>query len=68
MSVTGSYLYLADQFNRLSIIDISTPSAPAEVTTLAGHAYSIAISGAYAYVSFDQQAVQIIDISDPSAP
>ena len=53
----AEYLYLANQFNGLRIIDISTPSAQTEVSILAGHAFSITISGAYAYVVSDQQVI-----------
>jgi len=72
--VSGKYAYVAaSNSNRLTIVDVSDPSAP----TIAGSvqngllfgARSVYVSGKYAYVAaFDADRLTIVDVSDPSAP
>ncbi|KAF5421463.1 MAG: hypothetical protein C5S44_06505 [Candidatus Methanocomedens sp.] len=70
INVSGSYAYVADDYNGLVIIDISNPAAPTSVGSYntAGNAQSVAVSGSYAYVADDYNGLVIIDISNPAAP
>ncbi len=53
MAVTGNYAYVADGLSGLRIIDVSVPSAPAEVGfyDTSGTAFGVAVAGNYAYVA-----------------
>ena len=67
--VAGDYLYVANSFDGLMIIDISEPANPTEI----GHydtnnAKDIAIGGDYAYIADTNSGLAINDISDPRNP
>jgi hypothetical protein len=70
----GTYVYVmtTDSQDRVTVVDISTPTAPsvlASVDTTGTRIVSITIDGSYAYVcDFDGDAIIVIDISTPSAP
>jgi hypothetical protein len=73
VAVSGSYAYVAcakyfPDGGGLAVIDISTPSAPAEVGFIdtPSFAYGVAVSGGYAYVAGG--GLHVIDVSTPSAP
>ena len=53
VAVAGNYAYVADGSAGLRIIDVSLPSAPAEVGfyDTPGAAYDVAVAGNYAYVA-----------------
>ncbi len=70
MAVTGNYAYVADGAAGLRVIDVSLPSAPAEVGFYdnPGTAYGVAVAGNYAYVSAGDAGLRVIDVSLPSAP
>jgi hypothetical protein len=69
--VSGRYAYLANEIGTLQIIDVSNPSAPVSVGSVAAGnvPYSVAVSGRYAYVANEiGNTLQIFDVSTPSAP
>ncbi|MEW6049677.1 MAG: hypothetical protein AB1644_01235 [Candidatus Zixiibacteriota bacterium] len=71
MAVTGNYLYIADGYEGLSIVDISNPSALVKVggyTMGSGTwTHAVAVSGEYVYVAHDD-ALKILQVIDPSSP
>ncbi|WP_298933580.1 hypothetical protein [uncultured Ramlibacter sp.] len=70
VTVSGSYAYVADGFNGLTIIDISNPASPTLVGTYdtSGYALGVAVSGSYAYVADEGAGLRIINISNPASP
>ncbi|MGA1865187.1 MAG: LVIVD repeat-containing protein, partial [bacterium] len=68
--VSGEYLYVADGFAGLDIIDISDPYEPqyAGRVDTPGKAQGIYIEGDYAYVADGPDGFVIIDISNPTDP
>lgn len=72
LAVQGNYLYAtAYSRDRITSIDISTPTAPtiANSITDAGlnGAWHVTTSGSYAYVSsYLANSVQVVDISNPT--
>jgi hypothetical protein len=73
VAVSGDHAYLSG--NGLRVIDVSTPSAPAEVgfVDTTGSEVDVAASGGYAYVAYagDEYTgtgLRVIDVSTPSAP
>ncbi len=70
MAVAGNYAYVVDATAGLYIIDVSLPSAPAEVgfCILPDDAFDVAVAGNYAYVADGNRGLRIIDVSLPSAP
>ncbi|HKY73797.1 MAG TPA: hypothetical protein VJ246_00600, partial [Patescibacteria group bacterium] len=74
VATSGNYAYVVRNSGATNffVIDISTPSAPIEVGSLAlsGQLADVAISGSYAYVtSVDNAAeLQIVNVSTPSSP
>ncbi|MFH1352601.1 MAG: lamin tail domain-containing protein [bacterium] len=69
VSVSGNYAYVAAE-GLLSIVDISDPANPQEVSyyDTPGTAYGVYVSGDYAYVADSGSGLRIIDISNPSSP
>jgi len=71
--VVGKYAYLTNSsINTFSIIDVTDPAKPIEISTLSSSTAlsfikGLDVSGRYAYVS-GLETVQIIDISNPSNP
>jgi hypothetical protein len=70
ISVSGSYVYVANWNSGLRIVDISDIQHIQEVgyfeTT--DIAYGVFVSGTYAYVAAGSSGLRIIDISTPSSP
>ena len=71
LCVQGRYAYTAGAGFR--IIDVSTPSAPVIVSTLAGvnatDPNSVVVNGRYAYVAdYFANRLHIVDIKNPAAP
>jgi len=63
---SGNHVYMADDVQGVAIFDVSDPTEPLLVHTIAGTAHDVMVRGNYAYVvgsGFD-----IYDISTPSAP
>lgn len=74
VATSGNYAYVIRNsgVTNFYVIDISTPSAPAEVGSLAlsGTLSNIAVSGSYVYVTSNDNAaeLQIVNVSTPSSP
>jgi hypothetical protein len=68
VTVSGSYVYVADWQSGLKIIDIASPKSPSIVKTVdtPGTARGVTISGGYAYVA-DGNSLQIVDIDPPES-
>ena len=64
--VAGNYAYAAAR--ALRIIDVSDPTAPAEVGYASVLAEDVYVSGDYAYVAAGGAGLRVIDVSDPTAP
>jgi len=69
IAVVGDYAYIASN-SVLLVVDVSLPSAPAVVSSLAVACRSIAASSGYAYIDKPDSygALQVVDISNPTAP
>lgn len=68
--VSGTYAYFATTYG-VEIFDISTPSSPSFVGSVAtgGGSYDIALSRAgYVYLADNYSGVEIIDVNTPSSP
>lgn len=67
--VQGTYAYLGTG-QKLSVVDISNPSAPKlrGSVTLPGTVYAIALSGPRAYVANGLPGLAVVDVSNPDAP
>jgi len=68
VEISGNIAYVADGYNGLVSIDVSTPSNPkllGSYDTL-GYSNNVTISGNKAYVSDYDKGVTIVDISNPS--
>jgi hypothetical protein len=70
----GSFVYEVGEYE-FTIFDVSTPTAPLQVGTLAlpTYATSVAVAGGRAYVSrrlggHGVSALDVIDVTDPAAP
>lgn len=70
VELVGTHLYAAMGAAGVSILDISSPTAPAKVGDMAtyGEAVGVSISGSYAYVASVFDGVRVFDISNPAAP
>jgi hypothetical protein len=71
VAVTWPYVYLARGYpSALLIVDVSDPSAPTLVGSLAlpGSAVKVFLSGNYAYVALTGGGLGIVDVSSPAAP
>ena len=68
--VSGGHAYVADSVDGLRIINISTPTLPFEVASIAttGPASAVTGSGDYAYVAASTGGLRVIDVSVPPAP
>ncbi|MFH1607080.1 MAG: hypothetical protein ABIC91_07055, partial [Nanoarchaeota archaeon] len=72
--VSGDYAYVASGSGSLTVIDVSTKTAPTQVgrlsnTSSMNNARSVFVSGDYAYVaSQGSDSLNIIDISTKTAP
>ncbi|GIR20966.1 MAG: hypothetical protein CM15mP36_01730 [Flavobacteriales bacterium] len=67
--VDGSYLYLANSTEGISIVDISDKTNPTEVGSLATtRAYDIFYLNNYLYVADYTSGMRIIDVSDKTNP
>ena len=68
--VVGNYVYLANGFGGLRIVDVSNPASPQEVGyyDTVDKAVGVYVSGSYAYVANYWDGLRIIDVSNPSSP
>ncbi len=69
LTVVGGYAYVVGGYS-LRVIDVRTPSAPADVGSLemSGSASGVAVAGGYAYVAAGWAGLRVIDVRTPSAP
>jgi hypothetical protein len=70
IATKGNYVYVANHWNGLRVIDVRNPANPHEVACLLNGeavAEDLVIDGKYVYLC-QQDKVSIIDISDPLAP
>lgn len=69
IKVAGRYAYIVDhEMDRLIVIDVSNPSAPANIAEITvNKPNAIFISAQYAYIAADANTY-IVDISDPTKP
>jgi hypothetical protein len=70
LAISGSYLYVANEFDGLKIYSLSTPASPTLIGSIdtPGYAYDVAVSGPYAYVADAGSGLQVVDISNPVSP
>ncbi|MEO0161680.1 MAG: T9SS type A sorting domain-containing protein, partial [candidate division WOR-3 bacterium] len=68
--VSGIYVYVADYYTGLVILNVSDPSNPIFVATcnLPSYAYGVYVSGNYAFMAQYFAGLWIIDVSEPSNP
>ena len=68
LALSGDYIYFADRYCGLEIVDISDPITPMLVGEFSDHTIEdVFIDGAYAYI-IDYSSFRIIDVSDQSQP
>ncbi|MFC1779696.1 DUF1566 domain-containing protein [Thermodesulfobacteriota bacterium] len=67
--VSGSYVYVANEFAGLQVVDVSDPQNPAIVGSvdIPTQAFNLSVVDQYAYVA-DDTGLQIINITDPLQP
>ena len=72
VSVQNGFAYVANESAGLRIFDVSTPTNPTLVSTLAfpfnENARGVAVSGSFAYVSTFFGNLFVVDISNPATP
>jgi len=73
--VSGQHAYIAANEKGLQVIDISNPSLPAIVGSVAipsfngeSRAIKLAVDGSYIYVAAGDSGLQIVDVSIPDQP
>ncbi len=66
----GHYLYVADGYSGLQVMDVSDATDPSLVGTVntPGYAYRVEVSGNYAYVADHSGGMRVIDVTDPTNP
>jgi len=69
LCVSGNYAYVATQ-DGLSVVDISNPSSPSEVTTVGTGLYSqtVVADGSYLYIGTVGSGLRVFDVSTPDIP
>jgi hypothetical protein len=65
VAVAGGYAYVMAGGN-LQIFDVSTPSSPANISSVGSGGSAVVVAGRYAYVAGN--GLQIFDVSNPSLP
>jgi hypothetical protein len=65
--VYGDYAYIADDYNGLSVVDISDPANPFQIGTFVtgGSAGRVAAQGKYAYVLDYNTGLFVLDVGNP---
>jgi hypothetical protein len=68
--VIGNYAYIANSYDGLRVVDVTTPSSPSSVGLLDtdGSAKDVVVVSDYAYVADWGSGLKIIDITTPSSP
>jgi hypothetical protein len=70
LAVAGDHAYIAAEDYGLTILDVSTPSAPVFVGQYdtSGYALDVEVSGIYAYVADEYGGIATVNIANPSEP
>jgi hypothetical protein len=70
LDLCGALLLMAGPGNPLSIVDVSSPAQPNELSTtlMAGEVRGLDCAGNVVYVAADDAGLRVIDISDPTVP
>ncbi len=70
MTVIGDTAFVADGYDGLQVIDVSTPSQPVTIGSAdtSGRATGVTVIGDTAFVSDGYDGLQMIDVSIPSQP
>ena len=70
VTVSDSYVYLANHDNGVRIIDVSDPVGPREIGSYDApdDAYAMAVSGGLTYMADGENGLRILNLSDPAAP
>jgi hypothetical protein len=70
LAVSGSYLYVANDYDGLKIYSLSIPTSPVLVGTMdtPNEALDVVVSGPHAFVADWGSGLQVIDISSPGSP
>jgi hypothetical protein len=68
--VSGTHVYLADDFGGLHVIDVSVPASPDSVgsCTAASEVADVAVVDSLAYVADGSAGLRIVNIKDPAHP
>jgi hypothetical protein len=63
-------VYVAYGTAGLRIVDVTTPSQPSVLSTLAlsGESRGVVVSGSYAYVAAMDSGVHVVDVTNPASP
>ncbi|MCW9025688.1 MAG: hypothetical protein OQJ77_00095, partial [Thiovulaceae bacterium] len=67
LKVNGDFLYVADDWGGLKVLDISSPELATVLSTISGEYYKIAVENNYIY-TVGKTGLSSFDISSPSAP
>ena len=70
VAVSGNYVYVADYYYGLKIINVANPHSPSLASSLdtPGMANGVAVSGNYVYVADSDSGLQIINVANPHSP
>ena len=70
ITLSGSYLYVADYYLGLQVIDVSNPASPAILSTFdtPGTTSDVAVSDSVAYVASGLSGLTVVNVSNPQAP
>jgi sugar lactone lactonase YvrE len=70
ITLSGSYLYVADYYLGLQVVDVSNPASPTILSTLQtpGTAHDVAVSDSVAYVASGSSGLTVVNVSNPHAP
>jgi len=70
VAIQGNYGYVVSDVQGLTIIDISTSTAPQVIgyCDIIGSPKAITVSGNYAYIAAYEEGLRIINISNPAVP
>jgi len=70
ITLSGSYLYVADYYLGLQVLDVSNPASPTILSTFdtPGTTSDVAVSDSVAYVASGLSGLTVVNVSNPYAP
>jgi len=70
IAISGTYAYIADGDNGLSIVNVSDPAHPALAGSCdtPGTAQDVAVSGSFAYMADGDGGLRVINVADSAHP